>query len=326
MKKQDVCLTGLDLTKLIAAVMIVLLHSGIIYTYSYSQDLWLTNVVTRWAVPFFFMASGYFMPADLRKLLRYILRILVWDVVWTLLYILLFGTGWDGIWDKVFPDNTVVVPFWYFPSLLACMVLVYLGKKVFRGNYTVLLVLAALLYLGALLGDAYSGLCPDNPLYQLNNSIWGGGTRNGFLFGTLFVCLGSFLHDCRYTESFLRVVPRAALVCGVVLFFLFAAFEATLFDRFQTGVDFNVTLFSVPFALSIFLLSLQCRIPRSVSLVLRKLSTLLFIVHWFFVQRVPYEAFQNSALRFCLILALSLLASAAILLLSKIIKPLAYLF
>lgn len=326
MKTQESCLTGLDLTKLIAAVMIVLLHSGIIYTYSYSADIWLTNVLTRWAVPFFFLASGYFMPDNLRKLFRYAVRILVWDVVWTLLYVLLFGIGPEGLWDKVFPDNTVVVPFWYFPSLLACMVLVYLGKKLFRGNYTVLLTLAALLYLGALLGDAYSNLCPDNALYQLNNSIWGGGTRNGFLFGTLFVCLGSFLHDCRYTASFLRAVPRAALVCGVLLFFLFAAFEATLFDHFQTGVDFNVTLFSVPFALSVFLLSLQCKIPKSVSVVLRKMSTLLFIVHWYFVQAVPYEAFNNSALRFLLILALSALASAVILLLSKVIKPLAYLF
>lgn len=326
MKERESFLTGLDLTKLIAAIMIVLLHSGIIYTYSYSVDLWFTNVVTRWAVPFFFMASGYFMPANLSKLIRYVIRILLWYVIWTLLYIPLLGVEWNGIWSKVFPANTVVVPFWYLPALLASLVLVYLGKKVFRGNYTILLLIAVLFYLGALLGDAYSGLWPDNPLYQLNNQIWGGGTRNGFLFGTLFVCLGSCLHDSRYTKECLRVVPRSALVCGVVVFSLFAVFEATLYDHFQTGVDFNVTIFSVPLVLAIFLLSLQCRIPRNVSLVLRKMSTLLFIVHWYFVQVVPYEAFQNSALRFCLILGLAALTSAVILLLSKLIKPLAYLF
>lgn len=196
----------------------------------------------------------------------------------------------------------------------------------FRGNYTILLFLAVLLYLGALLGDAYSGLCPNNALYQSNNEIWGGGTRNGFLFGTLFVCLGSFLHDCHYTESILRVVPRSTLICGIILFAIFATFEATLFSQFQTGVDFNVTIFSIPLVLFIFLFSLQCKIPLNVSLVLRKGSTLLFIVHWYFVQLVPYEAFQNSALRFCVILTLSLLASAVIFLLSKIITPLAYLF
>lgn len=134
MKKQEVYLTGLDLTKFIAAVMIVLLHSGIIYTYSYSGDLWLTNVITRWAVPFFFMASGYFMPSNLHKMIRYTVRILAWDAVWTLVYIFLFGIEIDGIWNKVFPNNTVVVPFWYFLSLLACLFLVYLEKKCFAGT------------------------------------------------------------------------------------------------------------------------------------------------------------------------------------------------
>lgn len=326
MKMREAGLTGIDLTKLIAAIMIVLLHSGIIYTYSYTDDIWFTNVATRWAVPFFFMASGYFMPTNAGKLIHYVARIFLWDVLWTLLYIVLFGVGFAGIWNKVFPNNTVVVPFWYFPSLLACLVLVYIGKKIFRSNYTILLTIAAILYVGALLGDAYSGLYPDNIVYQLNNSIWGGGTRNGFLFGTLFVCLGSFLRDCRYTTNFVRVIPRTALVCSVILFFGFAVFEATLFDRFHTGIDFNVTLSSIPLAVSIFLLSLQCEVKKSVSLVLRKLSTLLFIVHWYFVQIVPYEAFDNSVLRFALILLLSLGASVAILLLSKIIKPLAYLF
>ena len=50
---------GIDLVRLIAAFAIILLHSG----YGYIPQVYVDNIrlLTRWAVPFFFLASGYLL-------------------------------------------------------------------------------------------------------------------------------------------------------------------------------------------------------------------------------------------------------------------------
>ena len=55
---------ALDRFRLLAAVLVVCIHTGPLSSVSPSWDFWLTRVLARTAVPFFFMVSGYFLAQN----------------------------------------------------------------------------------------------------------------------------------------------------------------------------------------------------------------------------------------------------------------------
>ena len=53
--------TGIDLFRIIAALMVVAIHTSPLLSYTETGDFILTRVIARTAVPFFFMTSGFFL-------------------------------------------------------------------------------------------------------------------------------------------------------------------------------------------------------------------------------------------------------------------------
>ena len=52
---------ALDRFRLIAAVLVVAIHTSPLATWTQAGDFWLTRVLARVAVPFFLMVTGYFL-------------------------------------------------------------------------------------------------------------------------------------------------------------------------------------------------------------------------------------------------------------------------
>ena len=52
---------ALDRFRLVAAVLVVAIHTSPLTTWSAVGDFWLTRVLGRVAVPFFLMTTGYFL-------------------------------------------------------------------------------------------------------------------------------------------------------------------------------------------------------------------------------------------------------------------------
>ena len=52
---------GIDLFRVIAAILIIAIHTSPFGSYSAWADFVLTRVIARVAVPFFFMTSGFFL-------------------------------------------------------------------------------------------------------------------------------------------------------------------------------------------------------------------------------------------------------------------------
>ena len=52
---------GLDAFKLIAALLVICIHTSPLTTFSANADFFLTRIVARIAVPFFLMVSGFFV-------------------------------------------------------------------------------------------------------------------------------------------------------------------------------------------------------------------------------------------------------------------------
>lgn len=318
-------LTGIDLAKFLAAIVVIWLHAGLFYSFHDPFDKFLINAVCRWAVPFFFLTNGYFMSDSWRNVFRHIARLLALDFIWSVLYILLLGWEMPAALGQIFPINNIVIPFWYFLSLSLCLLLLLLLKYLFRGNHALILGFASVCYLLALLGDSYYNLLPNNPIYRLNDTLWGYGTRNGFLFGLLFVCLGNTFRDKNRLQKLADKFSVWGLACITLGSFIIAAIEALIYKNFATGIDFNVTVSSLLVAPCVMLLALKIRVEQSLSLFLRKTSILMYTTHWYYVNTIRKEIFTNSIVRFILILGLSILTSVAIASLSKKCKLLRWL-
>ena len=52
---------GLDYFRIIAALLIIAIHTSPLLSYSKMADFVLTSIIARIAVPFFFMLSGFFL-------------------------------------------------------------------------------------------------------------------------------------------------------------------------------------------------------------------------------------------------------------------------
>ena len=133
--------TGVDVFKLIAAVMIVLLHT--IETTNYYACL-IKEVFTRFAVPFFFIASGFFLYSGLERATnkkeyfwKYEKNILIIFGVWAIVIYAPFviyeyfvnNAGESGIKIIAILIRRILVigpgPYWYLVALFWSAVFIY---------------------------------------------------------------------------------------------------------------------------------------------------------------------------------------------------------
>lgn len=199
--------TGIDLFKLIAAFLVLAIHTGPLDYYSEFADFLLTGVASRLAVPFFFMASGFFFfrkmtgdRAQDRKALYGFTRRMAWLYgISILIYIPLnLYTGYftnefsflQLLKDIVF--NGTFYHLWYLPALLLGVWITSIFYR--RRSQAFMLVVAAVLYTVGLLGDSYFGLTEQIPAMR---TVYGGMfewfdyTRNGIFFAPIYLALGA---------------------------------------------------------------------------------------------------------------------------------------
>ncbi|MGZ9585622.1 serine racemase VanT catalytic subunit [Paenibacillus marinisediminis] len=194
--------------RIIAALLVIAIHTGPLMSYSPYADFLLTGIAARIAVPFFFITSGYFFfrkltgnPInDRRALHRYTRKIGKLYIIAIVLYIPLnLYSGYFSaefsfvrfIQDIAF--NGTFYHLWYMPALFLGMYVTYALYRTTSMN--VMLILAAALYIMGLLGDSYYGLTVHLPaLKQLYDGMFilFDYTRNGIFFAPMFIALGAF--------------------------------------------------------------------------------------------------------------------------------------
>ncbi len=226
---------GLDRFRLIAALLVVAIHTSPLSSFSADADFFLTRVLARLAVPFFFLVTGRFILADylLNKnasfapIGRYLKKILILYGVSILLY-LPIGL-YAGQYQELTPLSVCRMllfdgPFyhlWYFPALLLGILLLCALRRFC--SLRVLSVLSAVFYLAALLGDSYWGLASRIPGVAAAYE-WGfqfsSYTRNGLLMAPIFLLLGARMagmksgHAAKYAAGlFLSASLMTAEAC-----------------------------------------------------------------------------------------------------------------
>ncbi len=199
---------GLDIFKMIAAFLVVAIHTSPLASFDAAADFFLTRELARLAVPFFFMVTGHFVLSDrlwgqekdFGPIWRYLGKTAVLYGIAVILY-LPIGIYAGHYKDLTFSGAIKMILFdgtfyhlWYFPALLLGILIVCLmGRFCSMG---ISLGIAGILYLAGLLGDSYWGLIAEVPgisqVYEYGFRFFSY-TRNGLFLAPLFLVMGAWL-------------------------------------------------------------------------------------------------------------------------------------
>ncbi len=218
----------------------------------------LINQLARFAVPFFFVMSGYFWGMKIKNAIspanisfsmakRIILIFAVWSIVYMLPYNLssmaeygLLGPIKTDYWNLItlieHPLTLLMqgtkVHLWFLIALLYSLGISYflVGKK----YYKTLIAVSVTLYSIGLLAKAYS----DTP-FGINTEF---NTRNGPFFSTIFFVSGYFLSKCKPNQRWF-LIGVAFLVLGWIIHFselyiLWMLYGTTPYQDYLIGTYF----------------------------------------------------------------------------------------
>lgn len=321
-------LSRLDSIRLIAAFMIIVNHC---FREEYGfMNLYGAEFTSRWTVPFFFMVSGFFMKDKFMDIVKYCLRIFVVYLSWTLIYALILGQKMSRLWDLIANlRNGIIMPFWYFPSLLMCTVFVWALSKLIKSK-KMLVVVCALLYIIALCGDTFKNVpmirdVMDTYFFPIFERIMGvHDTRDGIFNGSLFMAIGLLLRDLNSKDrlSNLKNDKRFWMV-SIILFALYIVEICINVNLSLGGLDVLVT--TPLFVTALFLIGFSYTMNKDKGILCRNLSTLIYLTHYMFLTTIQ-QMTTNQWIWLLFTMALSVCVSWIVILLSKKIKVLGYLY
>ena len=229
--------TGIDFFRIIAAILVVTIHTSPLASYTRTGDFILTRVIARVAVPFFFMTSGFFLISRYSrgpgKLAAFLKKTALIYLAAMILYIPLnLYSGYfkaDDLLPAILKDLVFDGTFyhlWYLPAaMLGAAIAWFLVRRLgFRGA----LVLSLCLYLAGLAGDSYYGLTEKIPflravygsLFSLSDY-----TRNGVFYAPVFFVLGGLMAQRE------KRLPRGLGVCGLCVSLALMCAEALTLRR-----------------------------------------------------------------------------------------------
>ncbi|MBD2843595.1 serine racemase VanT catalytic subunit [Paenibacillus sp. IB182496] len=281
----------LDRAKLVAAFLVIAIHTGPLQSYSSYGDFVVTRIAARLAVPFFFATAGFLLYRKLYGLAedgvvvrRYAGRVLLLYAGSTLLYLpLMLYAGYlsdmHGVRDvlRVAVFDGTFYHLWYLPALAIGVLLVYALSRRLSAAWAV--GIASVLYLAGLLGDSYYGLAASAPaLDAFYDSLFGlfTYTRNGLFFAPLYLALGLLVAE--QTRARTRPPARAVWI-GLAVSVVLMSVEAILLRTWELPRHDSMYVFLAP-AVYCGLLALTRRSSRaSGKRGMRDVSLWIYLLH-----------------------------------------------
>ncbi|SEN83431.1 Surface polysaccharide O-acyltransferase, integral membrane enzyme [Amphibacillus marinus] len=277
---------GIDYFRLIAAILVVAIHTSPLSSYSVSGDFILTRAIGRVAVPFFFMASGFFMfgraekgKVSFTKILAFLKKVAILYLIAILLYVPL--NIYTGSYQSWLDGSTLVKQLvfdgtfyhlWYLPAIMLGMMIVWLLLNYLTTRQA--LLLTTLLYMIGLFGDSYYGLIEQMPTI---NSIYGvlfnisTYTRNGVFFAPIFILLGTVIAK-KGKKLALKVSLLGLIITGSLMII-----EALVLNTFALQRHDSMYILLIPTMFFLFHALLHWQ-GKSVS-GLRDLAMLVYLIH-----------------------------------------------
>lgn len=279
--------SGIDYFRFIAALLIVAIHTSPLSSFSETGNFIFTRIVSRVAVPFFFMTSGFFLisryTCNAEKLEAFIKKTTLIYGVAILLYIPINVYNGYFKMDNLLPNIIKDIVFdgtlyhlWYLPaSIIGAAIAWYLVKKI---HYRKAFLIASVLYIIGLFGDSYYGIVKSvsclngfyNLIFQLTDY-----TRNGIFFAPIFFVLGGYISDNQNRLSLKRSIV-GFIVCFALMFG-----EALTLHHFDIQKHDSMYVLLLPSVYCLFNLLLHFRGKRRTGL--RTISLIIYIIHPFMI-------------------------------------------
>lgn len=275
--------TGIDYFRLIAAFLIVAIHTSPLTSLSSTGDFILTRVISRVAVPFFLMTSGFFLISRYQKndgkLIAFLKKTARMYGVAIVIYlpINLYNNYFSmkpllpNLIKDILIDGTLY-HLWYLPAaMLGGIIAWYLVRKL---HYKGAFIIASILYLIGMFGDSYYGISQStgvlNHFYDLIFEVTDY-TRNGLFFAPIFFVLGGYIADQRPQMS-LKVS-----ILGTIISFSLMLTEALFLHHFDLQRHDSMYVLLLPCMYFLFHTLLHFRGKRHVTS--RTVSFIIYIIH-----------------------------------------------
>lgn len=283
---------ALDYFRLVAAFMIVAIHTSPLKSFNEVADFLVTYCMGRVAVPFFLMVTGFFVLAPYQKSLRRPLHVrehaaskvkkflkkttMLYGVA-ILLYlpVMVYAKQWGnslGEWLKdIFFDGTFY-HLWYLPAaLMGCLLLVGMMRLC---SPLAISCSVSLLYVVGTVGDSYYLLASQAPAIKAVYEgifVVSSYTRNGVFFAPVFLWMGVLAANGKLELP----ARKAAVGFGVSMAGMLAEGMLTWAMGWQKHNSMYFLLLPVMFFLFEWLLAAEADAPA----ILRDVSMCIYIVH-----------------------------------------------
>lgn len=277
---------GLDRFRMIAAILVIAIHTSPLASFSGNADFFLTRILARIAVPFFFMVTGQFVMTDYLydndmasgRLFQYIRKTALVYGLAVMIYVPvgIYAGHYKGL-NIISAIRMIVFDgtfyhLWYFPACITGVLLVYLMSRCMGRKG--MMAIAAALYAVGLFGDSYYGLIKDVPvlsvMYEFMFQLFSY-TRNGFFFAPVFLILGAL------TGRKNHVGKKPGQIFGLTVSFLAMTAEAFTLHYFKLQRHDSMYLALIP--VMIFLYRLLLSWDKKPSRILRNIAMWMYILH-----------------------------------------------
>jgi len=244
---------SVDVFRIIAILSVIVIHTAPfkseVFNGSSGDDFlyYLFNQLARFAVPFFFIISGYFWGVKIRSgspvvnlSVNMSKRIFIILSAWCLIYLLplnlgafyefgLLGPMKDTYWNIIYLMNNPLdllfqgtsVHLWYLISTLNAIFIACI--LIYFNQIKLLVFLSILLYIFGVVANAYVGT-PLGIKFEFD-------TRNGPFFSTLFFVLGYLISG--------KIVSRSWLIKGFLVFIFGCLLHAS--EAYCLWENYNIT-------------------------------------------------------------------------------------
>lgn len=285
--KQDAGYAGIDTFRIIAAFLVVAIHTYPLVSVSETGDFILTRILGRVAVPFFFMATGFFLlprymdqkRGDRGSLAKFFVKSckLYGMAILLFLPVNVYAGYFEttpllpNLLKDIFFDGTFY-HLWYLPATILGAGLVYLLLRSCKTG--VVALIAGLLYMIGLGGDSYYGLTSQVPLFAQFYDVlfsFSDYTRNGLFFAPVFLLLGGLI--ARQTSGFGLRESMGGLAVSLLLLLS----EGLLLHHFSLQRHDSMYVMLLPCMFFLFQSLLLWRGKSSRSL--RTISMIVYIIH-----------------------------------------------
>jgi len=273
---------NLDITRFIAALLIVAIHTYPLNSINGTLDYMITRVLARIAVPLFLMITGYFVLPKAAKekevLVTYTKKIIKIYLICILLYLPFnfYMKDFKNITIFTFITNILCkgtfYHLWYFPALILGVWITYFMIKKLDTKKQIILIIV--LYLIGLGGDSYYGLFSKiNIIKQFYQGIFSifTYTRNGIFYVPIFLYIGYFLHKSK-SKLTIKKVSIATILSLIIM-----EIEGYILYHYQILHHTSMYIFLIP--TSIFLFLTLLKINKTQNKKIRNISTLIYILH-----------------------------------------------